>query len=224
MDAGQGPLFNALVDRIAALFNSYSTSELEKFYFEQAPTELAINLHDALQTIAPSSIRWQFEMLKPLLDGLPEQAPLSVYGVGPNWLYAALAAHVGQQPFYQFDPRLQFGWIQPLRVHISTTTFSEVLVKTRTYQDMDVLSIEIPSQHLEYFQLESLPFPPVSLDAGLILSGKIPHWLLTALVRLYQEAGATWIAVYYVQSNKAVVVYSRVETYNPGDLIPMPSF
>jgi CRISPR-associated protein Csx3 len=205
------------------LFNSYSTQELEKLYFEQAPTELAINLHDALQTIAPSSNRWEFEMLGPLLASLPEQTPLSVYGVGPNWLYAALAAHVGQQPFYQFDPRLQFGWIQPLRVHISTTTFPEVIVTTRTYQDMNVLSIEIPSQHLEYFQLESLPFPPVQIDAGLIIDGKIPLWLLTALVRLYQEAGVAWIAAYYVQSKKAVVVYSRVEVYNPGDLIPMPS-
>ena len=224
VDAGQGPLFNALVDRIAALFNSYSTSELEKLYFEQAPTELAINLHDALKMIEPSSIRWEFEMLKPLLAGLPKQTPLSVYGVGPNWLYAALAAHVEQQPFYQFDPRLQFGWIQPLRVHISTAAFPEVLVEIRVYQDMNVLSTEIPTHHLDYFQLESLPFPPVRIDAGLILSGKIPHWLLTALVRLYQQAGVAWIAVYYVQSNRAVVVYSRVEAYNPGNLIPMPSF
>ncbi len=47
-----GQLFEALVERIATLFNSYSPQELEKAFFEQAPTELVIDLYASLQTLA----------------------------------------------------------------------------------------------------------------------------------------------------------------------------
>jgi CRISPR-associated protein Csx3 len=221
--AAEGPLFEALAQRIAMLFNSYSPQELEQIYFEQAPTELVIDLYAALETYAPSSIRWTLEMLAPFLAGLPGDTPLSLYGAGPNWLYAALAAHAGQHPFYQFDPRTQFGWIAPVRVQLSTAHFPELRIHTRAEQEVTVLSIEIPSQHLEYFQPEPLPLPPVPLDTGLIISGKIPHWLLTAVVRLYKAAGVAWIAPYHVPYNKVVVIYSRVQTPHVGDVLPLPS-
>ena len=222
-DAAQGPLFDALVERIAALFNAYSPSELETIHFGQAPTELMIDLYAALHTFDPSSIKWTLPMLAPFITGLPTDAPLSVYGAGPNWLYAALAAHVGQQPFYQFDPRTQFGWLQPVQVHLSATPRPEVTTHLQIEQDVSVLSIAIPDHHLEYFQPESLPFPPVPLDSGVIISGPIPHWLLTALVRLYKEAGVAWIAPYHVPYNKAVVAYSRVDTHHLGDLVALPT-
>ena len=218
----QGPLFEALVERIATLFNSYSPQELEKAFFEQAPTELVIDLYASLQTLAPSSTRWEPEMLAPFLASLPVHTPMSVYGAGPLWVYGALAAHSDQEPFYQFDPRLPLGWIRPLSLSISTDQFPDMLVHPRTYQHVTVLSIKIPSKHLDYFQPEPLPFPPVRTDAGLIIDGITPAWLLTSLVRLYQAAGVAWIAVYYPPRKKAVVVYSRVETQKPGDLVVMP--
>ena len=92
-------------------------------------------------------------MLAPFLAGLPTDTPVSLYEARPNWLYAALAAHTGQQPFYLFDPRTQFGWLQPVCIYLSIAQFPEVTVHTRTEQDVIVLSIEIPSQHLEYFHL-----------------------------------------------------------------------
>jgi len=221
-DAGTGPLFEALVKCIAAQFDAYSPQELESIHFEQAPTELMLDLYTALRTfVPPPSTIWTLDMLAPLLTGLPTDTPFSIYGAGPNWLYAALAAHSEQQPFFQFDPRTQFGWLQPVRVHLSAVQSSEIVVETRIDQQASVLSIAIPSHHLEYFQPESLPFPPVPLDTGVIISGKIPHWLLTALVRLYKEAGVAWIAPYHVPYNKAVVVYSRVETHRLGDLVPL---
>lgn len=222
-DAAQGPLFEVLVERIVALFNAYTPSELENIYFEQTPTELMIDLYAALRTFDPTSIKWTLSMLAPFISGLPADAPLSVYGAGPNWLYAALAAHVGQQPFYQFDPRTQFGWLQPVRVHLSAEQCPEVTTQLHTTQDSSLLSIAIPNHHLEYFQPESLPFPPVPLESGVIISGKIPHWLLTALVRLYKEAGVAWIAPYHVPYDKAVVAYSRVDTHHLGDLVPLPN-
>lgn len=215
-------LFEALVDRIATLFNSYSPQELEKAFFEHAPTELIIDLYASLQTLAPSSTRWEPEMLVPFLASLPAHTPMSVYGAGPLWVYGAVAAHSDLEPFYQFDPRLPLGWIRPLPLSISTERFPEVLVQPRAYQDVTVLSIKIPSKHLNYYQPEPLPFPPVHTDAGLIIDGITPAWLLTSLVRLYQAEGIAWIAVYYPPEKKAVVMYSRVETHKPGDLVVKP--
>jgi CRISPR-associated protein Csx3 len=215
-----GPLFNALVERVASLFNSYSPQELEKVILEQAPTELVINLYESLHALAPSSTKWEPEMLEPFLASLPPHTSMSVYGVGPHWLYAALLAYTGSQPFYQFDPRL--GWIRPIALYMSTVQFSEMHVQTHDYQDVTKLSIEIVPKHLNYFQPEPLPFPPVRTDAGLIISGSMSSWLLTSLVHLYKEAGVAWIAAYYPPRKKAVVVYSRVEMQKPGDLVVMP--
>lgn len=219
----KGPVFDELVERISSLFNSYSPQELEKVFLEQAPTELIVNLYDALHALDPSATRWEPEMLAPFLASVPTNTPLSVYGMGSNWVYAALAAHTEHQSLYQFDPKLPFGWIQPLALQLSSERFPEVLVKPYPYDDVTKLSISFPSHRLEYFQPLPLPFPSVRTDVGLIIDGPLPYWLLTALVRLYKEAGVPWIAVYYPQSTKAIVVYSRVETNRPGDYIPMPA-
>src|SRR5579883_1534201 len=45
-----GPLFDLLVERIAALFGSYSLTELERTHLTNAPTELVIHLPSLLQT------------------------------------------------------------------------------------------------------------------------------------------------------------------------------
>jgi CRISPR-associated protein Csx3 len=221
--SAKGPLFDALVERIATLFNAASPQELEKAFLVHAPTKLVINLYASLNAIAPSTIRWEPGMLQTLLASVPTDVPLSVYGAGPNWVYAAISAHTYRQPLYQFDPRLPFGWIQPLHLQLSTGQSPEILVQTRDHQDVTVLSLQIPSKHLNYFQPGPLPFPPVRTDSGLIIDGITPFWLLTALVRLYKEAGVAWIAVYYPQSQKAIIVYTRVEKYNPGDAVPNPS-
>jgi CRISPR-associated protein Csx3 len=221
--AAKGPLFEALVERIAALFNAAAPQELEKAFLEHSPTKLVINLYTSLQAIAPLATRWEPEMLPALLASVPTDVPLSVYGAGPNWVYAALSAYTYQQPLYQFDPRLPFGWIQPLHLQLSTEQSPEILVKPHDYQDVTVLSLQIPSKHLNYFQPGPLPFPPVLTDCGLIIDGITPFWLLTAMVRLYIEAGVAWIAVYYPQSKRAVIVYSHMEKYNVGDAVPNPS-
>jgi CRISPR-associated protein Csx3 len=158
-------------------------------------------------------------MLQPFLESLPAQTPLSVDGVGPIWLYAALAAHGDQQPFYLFDPKI--GWIQPARVYLGTEQSTDICIKpeTRSDQDFTVLKITFPRDRIGYFQPDPLAFPPISPEQGLIIDGRVPNWLLTALVRLYKAAGVPWIAPFYVPLNKAIVAYSRIERYQPGDLI-----
>ena len=215
-----GSLFDALVERIVLLFTSYSPEELEKTKLDMAPVELVTNLGTYLQAWSPQTKRWEREMIPRLLDELPAHSPLAVYGPGPNWIYGALAAFAGQQPFYQFDPRI--GWIAPPPLQISANTTPEIQILLHTYEQVTVLSLRIVSDHLDYLQADHLPFPPVSTEHGLILEGRFPHWLLTAVVHLYSEAGVAWIACRQIQLEGAIVVMSRVEGIVPGDFVSLP--
>ncbi len=216
----QGPVFDALVDRLAALFTSYSDADLDKVLLDQAPTELVVNLYLSLQAIDPSTNWWNHAMLPTLLADLPAETPLSVYGAGPHWLYAALSAHTGEQPFYQFDPRL--GWIEPLPLLMGEPTFPDLRVQVRGDEEQTVLSVDIVPKHLEYFQPEPLPFPQLSVERGLILDGSMPSWLVTALTRFYQQQGVAWLACHQPPLKGAIVVASRLPQRAPGDLIPFP--
>src|SRR5205823_5533004 len=215
-----GPLFDALVERIVLLFTSYTPEELENTKLDMAPVELVANLDTFLQRWAPQARRWEREMIPRLLAELPADTPLAVYGPGPNWLYGALVAHAGQQSFYQFDPRI--GWVAPPPLQISTDTTPEIQVELHIHEQVTVLSMRIMSDHLDYLQADHLPFPPVSTEHGLILDGRFPHWLLTAVVHLYKEAGVAWIACRQIQLEGAVVVTSSTKTPVPGDLIALP--
>lgn len=217
-----GPLFDALVERIMLLFTSYSLEELEQTKLDMAPVELVANLETLLQTWTTHTKQWTRDMLPRLLTELPSETPLAVYGPGPNWLYGALAAHTGQQPFYQFDPRI--GWVAPPSLQISQDSVPEIQVKQQMYEDAIILSLRILNDHLDYLQADQLPFPPVPPESGLILDGRIPHWFLTALVRLYYNAGVAWIACRQIQLEGAVVVTSRVPKRSLGDLVSFSSF
>jgi CRISPR-associated protein Csx3 len=218
------PLFDALVEHIAALFGSYKFDDRKKEYLKHAPTELTLDLGMALQMFTTTSTDWTPAMLQPYLASLPTQVPLSVYGAGPNWLYAALATHADQQPFYIFDPKLPFGWIQPVHVSIGTEPSPEIHIEPESYAEITILKITFPFDRLEYFQPDGLVFPSVVPEKGVIIDGRVPYWLLTALMRLYRDAGVPWIAPFYVRYNQAVIAYSRVEQYQPGDLVPIPTF
>lgn len=212
-----GRLFDALVERIALLFGSYSFEELEQANLNMAPTELVVDLKTLLQRWTPGNVQWERTMLPRLLAELPAETPLSVYGRGPNWIYGALAAHSGQQPFYQFDPRL--GWISPPPLLLDTATTPEIQTTLSLSGEDSVLSLRIFNSLLDYTQADHLSFPPVPSAQGIILNGPIPLWLMSALVRLYRQAGVAWIACHQIQLGGSVVVYSQLATFTPGDLV-----
>src|SRR5579883_3124556 len=86
-------------------------------------------------------------------------------------------------------------------------------------QGATIVKISFPHDRLEYLRPDPLLFPSVSLEQGVIIDGRVPNWLLTALTRLYQTAGAAWIAAFYPPLGKAIVVSSRRESPRPGDLV-----
>lgn len=213
----QNPVFDELIGRVATLFSFYTPAQLEAFHLDIAPTGNMVNLNRSLETLGSGSKDRTPEILKHLLATLPENKALAVYGRGPNWLYGALAMHAETQSFYQFDARL--GWVVPPPLQIGIPDESLMDVKVDPYEAINVLTARSVHQYLDYSEASCLQFPVVEVDKGLIISGKLPHWLVTALVRLYAQTGAGWIACFQPQLKGAVVVISHTPAYAPGDFI-----
>src|SRR5581483_340457 len=218
-------LFRELLARISALFTSYDLREVRASNLNHAPTELTIDVQQELRVFTTTSTNWEPPMLSLLLARLPAQTPLSVYGIGPGWLYAALAASADPQPFYLFDPKLPFGWISPARLSLTPDVVQaeDLHIELTSTRAATILRISFPYDRLDYLRPDPLLFPSVPIEPGLIIDGRVPNWLLTALTRFYRTAGVAWIAVFYPPLGQAVVVSSRNEALQPGDLMAIPS-
>jgi CRISPR-associated protein Csx3 len=163
-------------------------------------------------------------MLTTLSTYIPAGTALSVYGQGPGWLYAALAIHVGNEEFYQFDPRLRLdeetpGWVKPPTLRIGHDTDERVQIRVDESITFTRLAISIDKQHLDYLQADGLSFPSLPVQYGLVIDGAMPIWLLTALVRLYASQRVAWIACYQPQLNGSVVVYAGTEQPTLGTIV-----
>ncbi len=213
-----GPAFEALVARLADLFRAASHG-LRRRHLESAPIELVVDLDRLARSLGRDPIRWQPEELPTVLDHLPPGEPLALYGRGPNWLYAATAAHTLPAPFWLFDARL--GWVEApaIRCGPSPALNSLVLLEVSAL-DAWMLSFFLPSAYLDITDADRLAVPP-PLKRGTILSGKLPLWLWAALARSLE---APWVAVTQPQLPGAVVVRSPGGQPAVGTVIPLPGF
>lgn len=206
-----GPAFDALVERLDVLFRPFA-ADLYRRHIATAPAELVVDLERLARGLGREPTGWRPEDLPAVLDYLPAGEPLALYGRGPNWLYAAVAAHALPAPFYLFDARL--GWTAPPALRIGRPTTGPLRVDVYRGGEDPVARMEVflSEAYLDITRVEGLavPVPP---PEGLILSGKLPLWLWTGLVRLYAPHTA-WLAVVQPQlrfgeEGGAVVVYSR---------------
>jgi len=235
LDWGQrigGPTFAALEERIARLF-AYDVQELRRAHLAAAPVETIVDLDRLARSFDVPFIGekavWQPHHLPRLLDYLPGATPLGLYGRGPNWLYAAVALLAHPEPFYQFDARL--GWVISPPLHLGTPA-ADAPLQAQSQPQADHpsaslraglhLAFAIPQAHLDYSAADGLVVPPVPPDQGIVLSGRIPLWLYTALALTYAPP-ASWLAVYQPQlGDQAVVVSSRVPNLSVGEQIMSP--
>jgi CRISPR-associated protein Csx3 len=88
-------------------------------------------------------------------------------------------------------------------------------VEEQVNADHVYLNFVITKTHLDYDEMHELAVPPLPSGRGVVLGGKIPHWLITALATVYREA--PWLAIFQPQEGR-VVVHSRVPERTPGDL------
>ncbi|MBN1935023.1 MAG: hypothetical protein JW934_10180 [Anaerolineae bacterium] len=217
-----GPAFDALVDLLAgSLYRA--PDELYRFHERHCPIETVIHLDRLAHTlgISPDSgeVRWEPQHVPLVLDYLPEETPLALYGRGTNWLHTAVALLASPAPFAHFDPRL--GWVEarPLSVRQPGTGYP---LQFRLYHAPNCVHLEaLPqSPYLEYDELDTLSIPPLPARTGVILSGRIPYWLYTSMAVSYQDV--PWIGTYQPQLECAVIAYSTDPAYPIGDCIHLP--
>jgi CRISPR-associated protein Csx3 len=214
-----GPVFEALVNQLRP-YISYAGEERRRLHLNTAPVELALDLDELARTLnppsTPSPLLWQPRQLLELLNELPGGVPLGLYGRCPNWLYAAVARQTCPAPFCQFDVRL--GWVYPPRLRLATPApDSPLQVEMHRRSGYLELAFKVADGYLDYAEAEGLAVPPIPAGQPLLISGKLPHWLTTALAITYRDAPL--LAVYQPMAGN-VVIYSTLPAFLPGDLLP----
>lgn len=211
-----GPVFTVLVERLAALFSPVAQG-LRRRHLRQAPVELAVDLEQLAAHFDLDPQVWPPGALPQVLDYLPAGRPLGLYGRGPNWLYAAVALQAAPAPFYLFDVRL--GWIRaPRLAHAESAVADRWSLTSKRLSPGILWEIQLVDAYLDYREVVQFRLPEPPIDRGLILSGRLPHWLWTALVRV--SVGTPWMAVFQPQLHGAVVVQGT-GNYTPGTVIPV---
>lgn len=223
IDPLTGRVYDILVGRICKLFGSYTDEELERPHMRDARGEKIVHLPKWLATNAPGQDVWTPDLLGPLLEDLPAQTSYGVYGRAPNWVYGVLALYGGtQQPFYQFDPR--HNWIEPPPLNASESpqkVQETILLETQANENTWMLTVLLKYGYIDYTEADRLIFPEPPSGSGVIINGKLPLWLFTALARFYARRDVPWIALNYAQFNKAFVISSQDDTHTIGEILPL---
>jgi CRISPR-associated protein Csx3 len=219
-------VFEVLLERIEQLFSSFDLKELEKIHLTNAGIEDIVHLPHLLASIAPDTIdaatgEWAADMLPQLLTRVPVQQDCAVYGRAPNWVYGALALHTGKRLFRQFDARL--GWVTlPVLGNSSSNQAlrSLVSIEEECRDDAYKILIHPVYNYLDYREADQLVFPEPPLDLGVIIDGKLPFWLFTALARFYAQRNVPWIAFNDAHDNRPVVIASTMPSHPVGKILP----
>ena len=215
----QGSAFAALVDRLSAYFR-YPESELRHLHLSSAPVETVIDLDRLARTLdvwfEGQRPTWQPRHLPEVLDYLPAGQPLGLYGRGPNWLYTAVALHCQPAPFYQFDVRL--GWVTAPRLALGLPpTGSPLRCEVTSKSELIRFNFVIQPAYLDYTEAAELTILIPPRHKSLVIGGKIPHWLTTALAVAYRYVPV--LAVHQPQIGH-VVVSAQEGSYTPGQILP----
>jgi CRISPR-associated protein Csx3 len=209
-----GLMVEALAQQLQCLM-TYTDADLKTYHCSHAPTELVVDVdHLAWWVELPEQQHWLPAYLARALTYAPEGTPLSIYGRGPNWLYAALALHAAPHQVYLFDPRM--GWIPPASLHCAPSAASAAVawniepLSTHTWIELT------PTQpYLDYDDVNGTALPALDPSHGVVLSGKLPFWLLLGAALAYCHH--PWLGIVQAQQyDECIVVMSRDAAYQPG--------
>jgi len=209
-----GLMVEALAQQLQCLM-TYTDADLKTYHCSHAPTELVVDVdHLAWWVELPEQQHWQPEYLAHALTYAPEGTPLSIYGRGPNWLYAALALHAAPHPVYLFDPRM--GWVAPVTLHCTPlATGDAVAWNIEPFSTHTWIELTPTQPYLDYDDVNGAALPALDPAQGVVLSGKLPFWLLLGAALAYRHH--PWLGIVQAQQyDECVVVMSRDAAYQPG--------
>lgn len=207
-----GAVFSELLARVAGICR-YDPATLEQTALRLAPPDHAVVLEGLLARqvgVMQQGKRdhWEESDLARLDEALPSPQPLAIYGDGPVFLTAAIAARNAPHPTWAYDAR-HYGWVQPPAVQTRARAVNEqFLLHVEQSADCSRLVFELlPDRHILAPQ-PVVMIPPLDPTLGVELGGKMPKWLWSALAA--DLAGRhPWLAVYYPKQNRFLRVWER---------------
>ncbi|MCX7670156.1 MAG: hypothetical protein N2439_08795, partial [Anaerolineae bacterium] len=203
-----GPLFERVLERVRGIC-SYPPEALEAEHLRRAPEGIPVCTVAQLAAgvgIRPSEqgLRWTPDHLPLAIAQLPAGQSLALYGRGPLWLYAAVAARVAPAPFYLFDARF-YGWMAPppVRLHSRRANLEFALAVQKTADGLCLRFDLLPQHHV--LHPRPIHVPPLPDHVPVALDGRMPAWVVTALARALRERPR--LSVYDPQLNRNVVFW-----------------
>jgi len=212
--SSDGPCWSALIAHLHRLFD-YPADQLYHIHRTLTTAGLVLHLEHPIPPLPAHNTdqRWRPDELPTLLTSLPSDEPLAIYGRGPIWLYGALATFTHPAP-QLFDPRQ--GWVTPPALQLADAPDATRLRwETVIQPDHTRVRLSIPHGYLDLDTANELPVPTVPIDRGVVLDGKLPNWLVAALVRSYRAAA--WVAIYQPQLGD-IVIGSHVPGVQVGEI------
>lgn len=205
-----GPAFEALIDRLAADFGSAPLDPEQLHRAAAPPHARLVEVEAPSPALGVRGARWQPGDLPGLAEAVPTGEPVAVYGRAPNWVYTCLALHAMPAEVWLFDVRQ--GWMTPpplphdgaMDLPARQSGWSYTVEPHPNYTWVELITT---AQYLDPTLPEGLPLPAQLRGNGLVLSGRMPNWLLSAAARRLTP-GFGWLAVYQPQLGGAVVVWS----------------
>ncbi len=214
-----GPCLQALIELVAQCC-AWSADAVFQIHRAQVDEQLILHVERAIHPLTAHQHEgsWQPEHLPTLLASLPPETPLAIYGRGPGWLYAALTVFAAPAACLIFDVRQ--GWVELPLLLLGHRPGAQLLQwEIEQHQADTHVRFRIVGGYLSYAEALGTTAPFIDLERGVILSGKLPHWLMAGLARLYSSA--IWVAWYQPQLEAAIVVASRTAAIPLGTRLPM---
>jgi len=183
-EARLGPTFTKVASLVRGIFDYPSSMILER-HLMAAPKDAVVVVIDDLARavgveLGDKGYWWKVEQLPLVVNLLPRDVPIALYGRGPAWLYAAIAAHTYPEPFYPFDAR-HFGWMYPPAITFAQYVSSQD-IQFQPEMEGDALRLKM-KLNTRFLLPRPLQLPPLPAAPAIILDGKAPLWLIASLVR-----------------------------------------
>ncbi|GAB4533121.1 MAG: CRISPR-associated protein Csx3 [Anaerolineales bacterium] len=198
--------FGALLERVAGLFN-YQETYLERIHLRYAQYP-PLSERRLMQQIAPqydglTNPWWNPGDLPTALACISPQKPRSLYGRGPVWLAAAIAAHISPAPMTLYDAC--FGWIPLPEVQVNPTA-ANLIADLIPHPEGELAEIRCPDGRLEPDSVLYIT-SPLEGAAPLVLSGKLPRWVYAALAHHLKHRRPR-LSVYDPNTNATIPIFS----------------
>ncbi|MFZ2489396.1 MAG: hypothetical protein WAZ19_14885 [Anaerolineae bacterium] len=207
-----GAVFSELLARVAGICR-YDAAVLDQAALRYAPPDYTIVMeHDLARQLGVRQEgqrnQWQESDLARLDEALPRPQPLALYGDGPMFLTAAIAARNAPQPVWTFDAR-HYGWMRAPAVQTRADAANEQFTLTvEASAARSRLLFELLPDHHVLAPQPVVLIPPLDPALGVELHGKMPKWLWAALAR-HLATRHPWLAAYYPQEKRFLRVWER---------------